>query len=201
MLVAMAEGLGLNVTDLGVGRDDADQLKALIEQGLSHDVLLLSGGVSAGTMDLVPGILQELGVKQVFHKVFVKPGKPIWFGVLEDGTSKTIVFGLPGNPVSSLVGFRLFVRAAIRKLVGGAVENSLSVFGELTEAHQTRGGRPTYWPAKLINDDSTLRKFKPLIWRGSSDLFALGEADGLIFFPADSNEHPAGEQVRFYPFA
>ena len=201
MLIAMAKSLGLNVSDLGVGRDEPIQLRGLIEKGLSHDLLLLSGGVSAGTMDLVPGILKELGVEQVFHKVFVKPGKPIWFGVLENGDHKTIVFGLPGNPVSSLVGFQLFVRAAIRKLVGDTVENSISYYGELTEDHQTRGGRPTYWPARCVDDLTTIRKFQPLIWRGSSDLFALGEADGLIFFPGDSDEHPVGEQVRFFPFA
>ena len=201
MLIAIAKSLGLDVSDLGIGRDDPVQLKSLIEKGLSHDVLLLSGGVSAGTMDLVPGILRELGVEQVFHKVFVKPGKPIWFGVLENDSKKTIVFGLPGNPVSSLVGFQLFVRAAIRKLLGDTIDNSFSCFGELTESHQTRGGRPTYWPAKVINDSTAIRNFQPLIWRGSSDLFALGEADGLIFFPADSNEHPVGKKVRFYPFA
>jgi len=200
MLLAMAKSAGLSVSDLGVGRDDRQQLRSLIEQGLKHDLMLLSGGVSAGTMDLVPGILNELGVKQVFHHVFVKPGKPIWFGVLESDSHKTIVFGLPGNPVSSLVGFQLFVRAAIRKLQGDQVNNSTSEFGELAESHQTRGGRPTYWPGKNVVDSTTVRKFLPLVWRGSSDLLALGEADGLIFFPADSNEHPAGERVQFYPF-
>lgn len=201
MLVAMAASLGLNVADLGVGRDDPDELRVLIEQGLEHDLLLLSGGVSAGTMDLVPGILQQLGVEQVFHKVQVKPGKPIWFGILKRGDKRTYVFGLPGNPVSSLVGFQLFVRFAIKKMMGGGASELASWVGELSEPHQTRGNRPTYWPSKCVDDGSSTRKFKPLVWRGSSDLFALGEAEGLIYFPADSIEHPAGEQVRFFPFA
>ncbi len=200
LLLAMSQGLGLETRDLGIGRDDATHLRSLIVDGLQSDLLLLSGGVSAGTMDLVPGILRELGVREVFHKVCVKPGKPIWFGIWEQDGKRCFVFGLPGNPVSSLVGFQLFVRAAIRKLRGGIIEDEQAVLGELTADHETRGNRPTYWPAKVVVDGVN-RKFKPLIWRGSSDLFALGEADGLINFPADSSDHPAGEQVRFHPFS
>ena len=200
MLVAMAQNCGLDVTDLGVGPDQTDALRKLIRQGLNHDLLLLSGGVSAGKMDLVPGILRELGVRQVFHKVCVKPGKPIWFGVREGEAKTTYVFGLPGNPVSSLVGYQLFVRAAIMKMTGRSMKMQPAI-GELSAAHQTRGNRPTYWPAKRVNDGTSVRKFHPLDWRGSSDLFALGEAEGLIFFPADTNQHPVGEQVQFFPFS
>jgi molybdopterin molybdotransferase len=200
MLISMARGLGLEVTDLGVGRDDSTELRERISHGLDHDLLILSGGVSAGTMDLVPGILHELGVQEVFHKVFVKPGKPIWFGVLNRDGNRTYVFGLPGNPVSSLVGFQLFVRAAVRKLRGARIDEFRSMFGELSLPHETRGDRPTYWPGKRAPDETAIRKFQPLVWRGSSDLLALGEAEGLIFFPADSNHHPAGELVRFLPF-
>jgi molybdopterin molybdotransferase len=200
MLIAMARGLGLEVADLGVGRDDSAELRELISQGLESDLLILSGGVSAGTMDLVPGVLQELGVQEVFHKVFVKPGKPIWFGVLNRNGKRTYVFGLPGNPVSSLVGFHLFVRAAIRKLMGARIDDFRSMFGELSLPHETRGDRPTYWPAKRVSDETSMPKFEPLVWRGSSDLLALGEAEGLIFFPAGSSHHPAGEQVQFFTF-
>ncbi len=201
MLIAMARSLGLEVTELGVGRDDSEQLRSLIETGLESDVLLLSGGVSAGTMDLVPGVLAELGVEQVFHKVKVKPGKPIWFGVANRGGKQTCVFGLPGNPVSSLVGFQLFVRTAIKKLMGGPANLSKSLVGELANDQQTRGDRPTYWPGQWVEDDTSVRKLKPLLWRGSSDLLALGSADGLIFFPADCHNNEAGKPIRFYPFA
>ncbi len=200
LLTAMAKALGLSVLNLGVGKDDPNQLRLLIQEGLNSDLLLLSGGVSAGTMDLVPGILNQLGVTQVFHKVKVKPGKPIWFGVLEKNEKRTYVFGLPGNPVSSLIGFQLFVRAAIRKMMGLPIKANQSVMAELTIDHQTRGDRPVYWPGKLITDDSPIRKVKPLLWRGSSDLFALGEAEGLIFFPAEVHKNVAGQQVRFLPF-
>ncbi|MGI9496810.1 MAG: molybdopterin molybdotransferase MoeA [Mariniblastus sp.] len=200
MLVALAQQFGLEVTDLGSSVDDPGQLADMISEGLKHDVLLLSGGVSAGTMDLVPGILKDLGVVEVFHKVAVKPGKPIWFGVNNCEGKKRYVFGLPGNPVSSLVGFHLFVRRTLEKLLGSQTAQIPSEYGELHTQHETRGNRPTFWPAKRITNDQTVRKFEPLVWRGSSDLFALAEAQGLIRFQENSTVHPAGEKVEFFPF-
>ena len=113
MLVSLARGQTETVVDLGVGRDDRQQLAEKVQRGLQSDFLVLSGGVSAGMLDLVPDVLAKQNVKQVFHKVAVKPGKPIWFGVQKNGSHTCYVFGLPGNPVSSLVGFNLFVRAAL----------------------------------------------------------------------------------------
>ena len=114
MLLAQVQRAGGEPTFLGIARDDAGHLRSLIAEGLKYDVLILSGGVSAGKLDLVPGVLAELGVEALFHKVAMKPGKPVLFG---GHASKAIVFGLPGNPVSSLVCFELFVRPAIRKLM------------------------------------------------------------------------------------
>lgn len=199
MLAAMARGLGLQPVELGIGRDDEKELTEKIEVGLGHDLLVLSGGVSAGMLDLVPGILARLGVQQVFHKVRVKPGKPIWFGVLERGDrSPTYVFGLPGNPVSSLVGFQLFVRTAIRKLMGEPFVRPQSVAATLASPHQTRGDRPTYWPGQLVVNQEVERAVQPLQWLGSSDLRALGQADSLIYFSADQHEHVAGERVDVF---
>jgi molybdopterin molybdotransferase len=200
MLVAMAESLRLPTTSLGIGRDDPTQLSQLIERGLDHEILMLSGGVSAGMMDLVPGLLKEQGVKQIFHKVKMKPGKPVWFGIRDSGDRQTLVFGLPGNPVSSLVGFHLFVRAAVDQVSGGTAAAPASVACVLAAPHQTRGNRPTYWPGRQITDSETTRKVQPLPWNGSSDLRALGQADGLIYFSADSHDHTEGEIVTFFPF-
>src|SRR5262249_47767571 len=110
MLAAQVQRAGGIPHPLGIARDNAEDLRALISEGLRFPMLILSGGVSAGKLDLVPGILQELGVEPHFHKVAMKPGKPVFFGTL----GETVVFGLPGNPVSSLVCFELFVRPAIR---------------------------------------------------------------------------------------
>lgn len=204
MLLAMIAESGLMATDLGIGRDNEEDLTAKIKTGLQHDVLILSGGVSAGQKDLVPGILSSLGVKEVFHKVKVKPGKPIWFGVRQtaNGDEKpTIVFGLPGNPVSSLAGYQLFVRTCLKILAGGGTESSRPQQATLSRDHQTRGNRPTYWPGRMLVDDKCNRSVEPLIWNGSSDLLALGRADGLIYFCVDQHDHVAGKQVPFFAFA
>lgn len=208
MVTAMCQSMGLEATELGIGRDNEAALTVLVKQGLERDVLILSGGVSAGQKDLVPDILKSLGVEQVFHKVKVKPGKPIWFGERKSttGGSPTFVFGLPGNPVSSLIGFQLFAKGALMGLMGATIEHPRAIIGQLAVTHQTRGNRPTYWPGVLERQPLTTKsiiepaKIHPLNWNGSSDLRALGQADGLICFAADSLDHPAGERVRFLPF-
>ena len=111
MVTALAQRAGADATDLGIARDERDAIRALVDRGLQSDILVLSGGVSAGVLDLVPSVLAEAGVVEVFHKVNLKPGKPLWFGVRGD----TLVFGMPGNPVASLVCFELFVRPAIAR--------------------------------------------------------------------------------------
>src|SRR4051794_1822350 len=111
LLHGLVEQAGGIASQLGIACDNEEDLTSLIGEGLSSDVLVLSGGVSAGVLDLVPATLQKLGVQQLFHKVNLKPGKPLWYGVkISAAGSKTLVFGLPGNPVSSLVCFELFVR-------------------------------------------------------------------------------------------
>ena len=199
MLLSMIQALGLEATDLGIGRDEKSVLQSLVQKGLEHDLLILTGGVSMGEFDLVPGILAEAGVENVFHKVCIKPGKPIWFGVLKKETGNTVVFGLPGNPVSSLVGFHLFVKTAIRIMTGESETQPSSVHATLINEHDARGNRPTYWPCKWVFDGSTERKIESLTWRGSSDLTALGQADALAFFPAGTATHPVGTKLEVFP--
>src|SRR6202011_2082986 len=116
--------------------------------GLRSAVLVLSGGVSAGKRDLVPGILEEVGVLAHFHQVAMKPGKPVFFGT----HGQTLVFGLPGNPVSSLVCFELFVRPAIRRLQGHAAAVPPLVQASLGEDFAYKSDRPTYHPASLTEE-------------------------------------------------
>ncbi len=203
MLAAVAGAMGLEVDVLPVGSDDPEQLAAGIARGLQSDVLILSGGVSAGTKDLVPQVLDQLGVTQVFHKVAVKPGKPIWFGVREPGLSeqsRALVFGLPGNPVSSLVGFRVFVRPALNGLMGGNFQDDGGVKVKLGYEHFVRGNRVTYWPARWEVDNLGERVVAPLAWKGSSDLRPLGDADGVARFEVQDQPYAAGDSVMFYPF-
>lgn len=193
MLVSAVRRAGGAPMDLGIGRDEPEALTRLIEEGLRADVLLISGGVSAGVLDLVPGVLAGLGVRQVFHKVRVKPGKPVWFGVRE-GPDTTFVFGLPGNPVSSLVCFELFVRPALGALGGGRFDPAPNVRAALAAPFVHRGERPTYHPGNLAWADNEWR-VEPLAWQGSGDLRALASANALIHFAAGERTYRVGDLV------
>jgi len=198
MLVAAAEAWGAAPVDLGFARDDRADLRRLISAGLERDVLIISGGVSAGVLDLVPGALNELGVEQVFHKVNLKPGKPLWFGALSGPAGDKLVFGLPGNPVSSLVCFELFVRPAIGRLSGRSDVTPRTTKARLTAAFSQRADRPTYFPARLamLGDEPTI---EPLAWQGSGDLRTLAEANALAYFPACQQEFAVGETICVLP--
>jgi molybdopterin molybdotransferase len=198
---ALLQGLvgqagGAPVPPSGIARDDLDELRQHVSRGLTCDILLLSGGVSAGVLDLVPQVLAELGVEQVFHKVNLKPGKPLWFGVKRHAETgrQTLVFGLPGNPVSGLVCFELFVRPAIEKLSGREPKGLPRVSAMLTKEHKQRGERPAYWPAVLV-DEGDERRVTPLPWQGSGDLRTLSDANCLAVFPPGERVFLAGENV------
>lgn len=181
---------------LGIARDERVHLRERIDIGLQADVLVLSGGVSMGEKDLVPSELASAGVRQVFHKANVKPGKPIWFGVLDRGpNSRTLVFGLPGNPVSSLVCFELFVRPALRRLMGVSPAESVAVKARLTAPHTTKGERPTYQPARLEwRPDGPIVTAIP--WVGSSDLRATVAANSMALFPIGDQTYDSGESIE-----
>jgi molybdopterin molybdotransferase len=202
MLAAFVEHRGATAVELGIARDERDALREKIVAGLAADVLLLSGGVSAGVLDLVPGVLQELGVREVFHKVQMKPGKPLWFGTFAapDGSVKP-VFGLPGNPVSTLVCFELFVVPALRRLQGiQAPYFAPTRLARLAEPFTHRGDRPTYWPGRYEHRaEATGDEVATLRWHGSGDLRGLALAECLICFPAGDQMYPAGTEVAFRP--
>ena len=196
MLEALVGQLRATPLPLGVARDEHAELSALIRRGLAADFLVLSGGVSAGVLDLVPGVLAELGVRQVFHKVNLKPGKPIWFGVFpKEHGGRTFVFGLPGNPVSSYVCFELFVRYALSCIDPGCELEGKSA--RLVKDHHHRGDRPTYWPATVEEDESG-----PIVtvlpWKGSGDVKTLADANCLAFFSGEERLFAAGEEITVY---
>ncbi len=166
--------------------------------------LLLSGGVSEGTHDLVPSVLAALGVRNVFHKVLMRPGKPLWFGVWErpdsqPGSRRTSVFGLPGNPVSSLVCFEVFVRSCLQRLMGHEPAGPRPVRARLTQDHVARGERPTYNPARL-RWDAEGPQVTPVRWHGSSDLQAMVEANAVAVFPGGDASYERGTLIEVIPF-
>jgi molybdopterin molybdotransferase len=188
MLLAQVTRAGGRPRALGIARDRLDSLRPLVAEGLQSAVLVLSGGVSAGKLDLVPGVLQELGVQAHFHKVEMKPGKPVFFGT----RGATLVFGLPGNPVSALVCFELFVRPAVRR-VGGHTDLG-PWLGEavLAEDFAYKTDRPTYHPAWLEAGDRGWR-VRPVPWFGSPDLRALLRANAFLLVPAGQHRRQAGD--------
>ncbi len=194
MLMAQVLRAGCQPRAVGIAHDRVDHLRDLVSDGLRSDVLILSGGVSAGQLDLVPGVLNALGVKAHFHKVEMKPGKPILFGVKqrEESLPPRLVFGLPGNPVSSFVCFELFVRPALARLQGQLNPGPNILQAELVEDFPYRSDRPTYHPANLAAGDDGWR-VGAVPWFGSADLRALTAANALILFPAGDHRHRAGE--------
>ena len=194
MLRHLIESWHCDPVPLGVALDTTESLDDIIRRGLEADVLLLTGGVSAGNYDLVPDRLAAAGVRPVFHKVAIKPGKPIWFGVVKTGERRTLVFGLPGNPVSSLVCAEVFVRSAVDVLAGRPPHDP-QVDVALAAPIPQKGDRTTYWPATLSADGQAAT---PADWRGSADLLHLATADGWLVLPPGSATFAAGHRLPFH---
>jgi molybdopterin molybdotransferase len=192
MLQAQVARAGGIPHSLGIAPDIAPTLRSLVEKGLQSNILILSGGVSAGKLDLVPGVLEQLGVQAHFHKVAMKPGKPVLFGTWS-GTP-TLVFGLPGNPVSALVCFELFVRPAIRRLAGHHKVGPFFEEATLAEEFNYKTDRPTYYPAWLDTEENGNR-VRPVPWFGSPDLRALTRANAFLVIAAGDHQIPAGQLV------
>lgn len=191
MLTALVSSSSSEALYFGNARDRLDSLTPLVNEGLSHDALVLCGGVSAGKLDLVPGVLRDAGVKAHFHKVAMKPGKPVFFGT----RGQALVFGLPGNPASSLACFELFVRPALGRLRGLADPGPHFVPVPLAEAFSHKTDRPTYHPARL---DSTATGWtaRRVPWAGSADLRGLTRANALMLLPAGEHVYNVGQSVQ-----
>ncbi len=160
------------------------------------DMVILSGGVSMGEYDLVGEALTAAGCAQHFHRVAIQPGKPIWFGTHEE--SGALVFGLPGNPVSTLVAFILFVRPALRSLAGCREPVDPLWTARLAEPVRRRAGRRGYLPARLeASPDGMLVRLVPSM--GSADMVSLTRADALAVLHESRGEFAAGEPVPVLP--
>lgn len=202
LLVALMRQAGCHVTAIPRSRDVREELARKIREGLAADILLLTGGVSAGKLDLVPSELAAAGVTQVFHGVDLKPGKPIWFGTTAERAAipPTCVFGLPGNPVSSLVCAELFVLTAVRRLQGHPQPIPQPVTARLGSAHTLKGDRPTYHPARLTWSKDGPPVATTVTWQGSSDLQATLSANAMIYFPVGQGQFDTGTTVMAYPW-
>jgi molybdopterin molybdotransferase len=188
LLAAQLASTGAIVELLERVRDDEPATRAAIERGLAADVLVSSGGVSVGPHDLVRGTLAALGAEEVFWRVAVKPGKPIAFAV----RGATLVFGLPGNPVSSLVGFELYVRPALRALQGERDPGPRYSSGTLARAVWRNHDRDEFLRARRSGD-----VLEPVEGQGSHMIVRAALADALVHIPRGEGEIAQGARVGY----
>jgi molybdopterin molybdotransferase len=193
ILAAQLRSAGALPERLAIVADDEDAHRETLGRGLEADVLVTSGGVSVGPHDLVRRIEAELGVEEVFWRVAVKPGKPVSFGVREN----TLVFGLPGNPVSSLVGFELFVRPAVLALQGYSDPLPRFEPGRLAAAVKRIGARDQLVRARTRGGDQGELLLEPLTGQESHMIARAAAADALVLLPRGEGELPAGAAVRY----
>ena len=192
MLAAALASVGADVELLPAVADDEQAHRDALERGLAADVLVTSGGVSVGPQDLVRQIESELGVEEVFWGVAIKPGKPVSFGV----RGATLVFGLPGNPVSSLVGCELFVKPAVRAMQGLRETLPRLEPGRLASPLRRNPGRDEFVRARsrLDRDGAAL---EPLTGQESHMIVRAAAADALVHVPRGAGELPAGATVSW----
>jgi len=190
-LMAQLQALGIEPVRLGIARDDPEDLAAFLRQGLEYDVLLVSGGSSVGVHDHVRPTLESLGVTMHFWRVEMKPGHPLAFGT----RSGTQVFGLPGNPVSSMVCFEQFVLPLLRRRMGHPALFRRTVVATLAHAVKHRPGREEFIRVTLTTEHDGRLLATSTGSQSSGDLCSMARADGLLVVPAESGNLVAGDAV------
>ena len=191
-LIAMLRALRAGVVDGGLVRDEEGALREAIRSALTSDVVVLSGGVSKGKYDLVRGVLDDLGMELFFHGVQAKPGKPVLVGKLD----ATLVFGLPGNPVSTYVMAVLMLLPAVRTLAGWQDPGTRRVMATLEGTLGATRGRTTYHPGILQGGLGGVAQVRPVAWKGSGDLTGYAACNCLIRTEAESPAVSSGDTVQ-----
>jgi molybdopterin molybdotransferase len=174
--------------------DDLDALRRRLRVHLdTHDVLILSGGVSMGKLDLVPRALADLGVREVFHKISQRPGKPMWFGI---GPTGTAVFALPGNPVSTLVCLARYVVPGLYAAMGETPRPQEKI--AIAAPVEVKVALTSFMPVRLQNDEWGRNWAHPCPTNGSGDFAALTGTDGFVELPPGPNNYAKGFVTRLY---
>jgi molybdopterin molybdotransferase len=191
MVSLLARRAGAELVDHGVVADDRDATLDAVRRGLEGDVLVVSGGVSVGPHDHVKPSFEACGVEEVLWRVRIKPGKPVWFG----RRGGTLVFGLPGNPLSSIVCFCVFIEPALRRLQGERDARPRITRGRLAAAAEPSDGRTTFLTSRIVPGADGVLEATPTARQGSHMTGALGESDGFAIAPFGSPGLPAGDPV------
>jgi len=188
MLLDALRAMNIKARYLGLAKDEHRDLLRKVRSGLKEDILIITGAVSVGERDLVPQVLKKAGVKILFHKVCIRPGKPLLFG----SKGRHLVFGLPGNPVSTMVGFLLFVKPLLQHL-GGAKKPFRLQEGILTKEATNKSGRLSFLPARLERENLVV----PLEYAGSADLLAAAGADVFFILAPNETKKLRNSRVKF----
>ncbi len=191
-ICAQVEEAGARPTALGIARDDLGDLRHKIRQGLEQDILIVSGGVSMGKYDLVEKVFAEFGVEVLFDRIAMKPGKPTVFG----HRGQTYVFGLPGNPISTMVAFHMFVRPLILFLLKAENTDPKILEAKLEAPAKCDSERAALLPA-IVRFDNGQYLIRTAPWKGSSDLVGLSRANALIMIPRRSGTLETGQNAQF----
>jgi molybdopterin molybdotransferase len=200
-LAAQVQSAGGEPVLLPIARDEPARLRELIADGLEADLLLLAGGVSMGKYDLVEPILAEFQAEFFFTGVRIQPGKPVVFGRIPRGASSTeassshtYFFGLPGNPISTMVTFELFARPMIEALAGAVPRKVVFLKARLKSEIKTKTGLRRFLPAILLGEFEN-SEVELAGWHGSGDVAAMARANCYVVVPPDRDCIPAGEWV------
>ena len=191
-LYAQCKALGIEAKLLGIARDNPIELKAKLAEGLKYDVLLASGGVSVGHHDFVRPTLEALGITMHFWRVAMRPGHPLAFGTSESGCA---VFGLPGNPVSSMVCFEQFVSPALRRMMGFQKLHRRTISAKLTHDIKDRAGR-AHFVRVVLGQGEQGYTVTSTGTQGSGVLMSMAVAEGFVAVPEQSEGLKAGDEVQ-----
>jgi molybdopterin molybdotransferase len=194
-VMAQVQALGIEPVLLGIARDDPAELEDFLQRGLQFDVLLVSGGSSAGVRDYVRSSIEKLGVRVKFWRVATRPGHPFAFGM----SDRTFFFGLPGYPVSSMVCCEQFVMPALRRMMGQGRPYRRTVAARLARAFRTNPGRTEFVRVQLSQENGEFVA-TPTGSQSSVVLLSMARADGFMVVPADCPGLAEGEQVTVQLF-
>ena len=193
-LAAQVQAAGGEPVILPVARDEPEELALLLRKGLEADLLLITGGVSMGKYDLVEPVLASFEARMFFTGAQIQPGKPVVFGEVTSDEGTTPFFGLPGNPVSTMVTFQLFARAVLDALAGAMPQPLTLACASLKAEFTTNVGLTRFLPAKL-SGGPRCPEVELVRWHGSGDLMAAAQANCYIVVPPDRERFAAGETI------
>ena len=183
--------LGIEADYLGIARDEKEDLHKKILDGLKRDVLIITGGVSMGEYDFVRDVFEELGIEILFSKVAIKPGKPTVFA----RRGESLIFGLPGNPLSSMITFECFARPVLGRMCGMKQPELRRMRGVLVEDVRQTPGRTAFLPARVAWTQTGWSVI-PISWKNSADMIGFSGANATLIFPGEYDLLSRGEMVE-----